>query len=70
MGNTLYTCITKDDEKDKHLRAQIARRRKNASKKKGNRSERNTVKYEQKKKESYRGSKADWMDGAHYVNCS
>ena len=58
MGNTLY--ITKDGEKDKQLRAQIARRRKNASTKKGNRSERNTVKYEQKKKE-------DWMDGAHYV---
>ena len=41
MGNTLY--ITKDGEKDKQLRAQIARRRKNASTKKGNRSERMTV---------------------------
>ena len=60
MGNTLY--ITKDGEKDKQLRAQIARRRKNASTKKGNRSYRNTVKYEQKKKESYRGSKEDWME--------
>ena len=65
MGNTIY--ITKDGEKDKQLRAQIARRRQNASTKKGNRSERVTVKYEQKKKESYRGSKEDWMDGAHYV---
>ena len=63
MGNTLY--ITKDGETE--LRAQIARRRKNANTKKGNRSERVTVKYEQKKKESYRGSKEDWMDGAHYV---
>jgi len=26
-----------------------------------------TVKYEQKKKESYRRSKEDWMDGPHYV---
>ena len=65
MGNTLY--ITKDGENDKQLRAQIARRRKNASIKNGNRSETNTVKYEQKKKESYRGSKEDWIDGAHYV---
>ena len=45
--------MTKDGEKDKQLRAQIARRRKNVSTKKGNRSERVTVKYEQKKKESY-----------------
>ena len=65
MGNTLY--ITKDGEKDKQLRAQIARRRKNVSTKKGNRSERVTVKYEQKKKESYKRSKEDWMDGTHYV---
>ena len=64
MGNTLY--ITKDGEKDKQLRAYIARRRKNASTRKGNRSLRNTVKYEQKK-ESYRESKEDWMDGTHYV---
>ena len=64
MRKTLY--ITKDGEKDKQLRAQIARRRKNASTKKGNWQERNTVKYEQKK-ESYWGSKEDWMDGTHYV---
>ena len=61
MGNTLY--ITKDGEKDKQLRAQIARRRKNVSTKKGNRSERVTVKYEQKKKEAIREvRKIAWME--------
>ena len=44
MGNTLY--ITKNGEKDKQLRAEIARRRKNVRTEKGNRSERVTVKYE------------------------
>ena len=54
--------MTKDGEKDKQLRAQIARRRKNVSTKKGNRSERVKVKYNRRRR-----SKEDWMDGAHYV---
>ena len=53
--------MTKDGEKDKQLRAQIARRRKNVSTKKGNRSERVKVKYNRRR------SKEDWMDGANYV---
>ena len=55
--------MTKDGEKYKQLRAQIAIRRKNVSTKKGNRSERVTVKYYRRR----RRSKEDWMDGSHYV---